>query len=213
MKILILGAAGQIGRMLTRDILQNTNASLNLYARDATKRLSISDKNRETLFDGDFQNVEQLTKAMQNVDVVYVNDMGNKASTQAIMTAMTNAGVKRIIAASILGIYDEVSGPFGEWNRRMVGGASTARQKESVALIERSKLDYTILRLTWLYNDVDNRQYMLTQKGQPFIGAQVSRYGVSQLILDIIQCPDQRFYHSSLGVSEPNTDFAKPSFY
>jgi len=39
MKILILGAAGEIGRMLTKDLLKQTDYELVLYTRNASKRL------------------------------------------------------------------------------------------------------------------------------------------------------------------------------
>ncbi|MCA6067742.1 KR domain-containing protein [Chryseobacterium sp. RG1] len=42
MKILILGAAGQIGRMLTKDLLEQTDNELVLFARNASQRLNIN---------------------------------------------------------------------------------------------------------------------------------------------------------------------------
>ena len=79
-------------------------------------------------------------------------------------------------------------------------------------IIEDSVIDFTLLRLTWLYNQEDNERYMVSQKGEPFIGAQVARQAVARLIMDIIENP-AIYSNKSLGVSEPNTDFPKPSFY
>ncbi|MHC5306516.1 NAD(P)H-binding protein [Bartonella sp. LJL80] len=213
MNILILGAAGQIARILTQDLLRQTDHRLKLYARNASRRLKLSDPSRDELYDGDFLDATALLNAMHDVDIVYINDMGTIAATQMIVETMQAAGVERVIAASILGIYDEVGGAFRNWNNSMIGGAGTERQARSAEVLENSNLDYTLLRLTWLYNDEDNRRYSLTQKGEPFIGAQVTRQAVSQLIVDIIECPDRRFSRSSIGVSEPDTDWPKPSFY
>lgn len=212
MNIIILGAAGQIPAYLESLLLQKTDANLILYARNASKRLSIRDGKRERLIDGDFTNTSSLAKAMQDVDVVYVNDMGDKKATHSIVEAMRKAGINRIIAASVLGIYDEVPGAFGKWNTRMVGDG-VERQKESARILEQSTLDYTLLRLTWLYDEDDNSKYTLTDKGEPFHGAQVTRQAVAQLILDIITDTSDRFIRASVGVSEPNTDWDKPSFY
>lgn len=77
MKILILGAAGQVGQLLTKQLLTQTDAQLVLYAHHATTRL---------------------------------------------------ASLKRVIAASVLGIYGEVAGPFGQWNERMVGAGILAHK-------------------------------------------------------------------------------------
>lgn len=214
MKILILGAAGQIARMLTNELCNKTDHSIVLYARNAHQRLSNIDDSREVIFDGDFKNKNLLIKAMEDVNLVYINDMGDEKSTRTIVEAMHASKVRRVIAASVLGIYDEVPEAFGEWNKSMIGGTSRMRsQIESARILEDSNLDYTLLRLTWLYNQAGNTNYMITEKGQPFIGAQVTREAVVRLIFDIIEERSDRYLQASLGVSEPDTDWAKPSFY
>ena len=121
MKILILGAAGQIGRLLTKDLLEQTDYELVLYARNALRRLKNAESDRVTIMDGDFTNYDTLTKAMKGIDAIYLNDMNSREGIQTIVKAMKDTGNKRIIVASILGIYDEVPGAFGKWNLRMVG--------------------------------------------------------------------------------------------
>lgn len=214
MKILILGAAGQISRMLTNKLLTITGHSIVLYARNGHKRLTIIDGNREVIVGGDFKEKNKLIDAMKDVDLVYINDMGDDEKTKTIIEAMHEAGVSRVIAASILGIYDEVPGAFGEWNKCMIGGSSRMlSQMESARLLESSNLDFTLLRLTWLYNQDGNTRYLITQKGEPFKGAQVTRQAVTQLIMDIIEEKSDKYSKTSLGVGEPDTDWAKPSFY
>ncbi|MCM3441440.1 NAD(P)H-binding protein (plasmid) [Metabacillus halosaccharovorans] len=214
MKILILGAAGQISRMLTNELRNKTDHSIVLYARNGIKRLTTVDDSREVIFDGDFKSKDKLVDAMKNVDLVYINDMGDDESTKTIIDAMHDTGVRRVIAASVLGIYDEVPGAFGEWNKRMIGGSPRMRsQIESASKLENSNLDYTLLRLTWLYNQAGNTNYLITQKGEPFKGAQVTRQAVTQLIMDIIEEKSAKYHKNSLGVGEPGTDWSKPSFY
>jgi hypothetical protein len=214
MKILILGAVGQIARMLRNELINNTDHSIVLYARNGHKRLTIHDENREVILDGDFKDKDKLIDAMKDVDLVYINDMGDDKSTKTIIDTLHDAGVRRVIAASVLGIYDEVPGAFGKWNKNMIGGSPRMQsQIDSAYLLENSNLDYTLLRLTWLYNENRNTKYMITQKGEPFIGAQVTRQAVTQLIMDIIEEKSDKYLQTSLGVSEPDTDWAKPSFY
>jgi uncharacterized protein YbjT (DUF2867 family) len=212
MKILILGAAGQIAKMVTEKLLQETDAELILFARNANRRIANSDPSRITVVDGDFNDSAKLLEAMKGVAIVYLNDMNSPEATQTIVDAAKKSGVSKIICATILGIYDEVIGAFGKWNARMVGRTGTNRHKESAQIIEESGIDFTLLRLTWLYNQEDNEKYRISQKGEPFIGAQVARQAVARLIMDIIEKPDV-YSNKSLGVSEPNTDFPKPSFY
>ena len=212
MKILILGAAGQISKMLINRLMQETDAELVQYARNANRRIANSDPIRITIIDGDFNDSAKLLEVMEGVEIVYLNDMNSPEATQTIVDAAKKSGVAKIIGATILGIYDEVIGVFGKWNARMVGRTGTNRHKESAKIIEDSGIDFTLLRLTWLYNQEDNERYMVSQKGEPFIGAQVARQAVARLIMDIIENP-AIYSNKSLGVSEPNTDFPKPSFY
>ena len=215
MKVLILGAAGEVGIMLTNLLLKETNDDLVLFARHASLRIKIKDESREQLVDGDFTDKAKLIKAMKEVDAVYINDMGTPEAVKNIIEAMQESGVKRFIGATILGIYNEVEGEFGKWNDQMIGHSPRYEdQRNSVAMIENSVLDYTLLRLTWLYNQEGNEKYHLTQKGEPFIGAQVTRQAVARLIVDILNNKTGKYTHKSLGVSEPGTEkMSKPSFY
>ncbi|MCM3728823.1 NAD(P)H-binding protein [Neobacillus cucumis] len=128
---------------------------------------------------GDFQEKSKLVSGMSGVDVVYLNDMFDVRATQSIVSSMDEAGVKRLIGATALGIYDEVPGAFGRWNDAMVG-SNIPLIKSTAKIVEESDLNYTLLRLTWLYNQEGNEDYHLTLKGEQFIGAQVTRQSVAR---------------------------------
>lgn len=213
MKILILGAAGQIAQLVRNMLQKDSRYELVLYARDIERRLKkVNDQ--ETLVSGDFLDEKKLAAAMSGVDLVYLNDMGNPEAVQLILDQMKDNHVTRFIGTSILGIYDEVAGEFGEWNHRMIGSsARTQAQKESAHSVENSSAVYTLLRLTWLYNDPMKVHYQLTKKGEPFVGAQVSRQAVAKLITDIIESDGVLYQNESLGVSEPGSEkLNKPRF-
>lgn len=214
MKILLLGAAGQVAEILRKDLLKETEDELVLFARNAEQRL-IATGSREMIVAGDFLDSAALEKAMKGVDVVYLNDMGNVPAVENIVHVMKVNGVKRLIGASILGIYNEVSGAFGDWNNAMIGSSPRmVDQKQAAKLVEESGLDYTLLRLTWLYNDPKNDAYQTTKKGEPFIGAQISRTAVARAIADIIEAPAATYSGQSLGLSEPGSEkLSKPVFY
>jgi len=212
MKILILGAAGQVAAKVTEALLKHTNADLVLYARKASERLHPEDKDREEVIDGDFEDSETLEKAMRGADWVFVDSVEDKKGMQAIVKAMKASGVKRVIAATSLGIYGEVPGKFGDWNREMLGDVIN-KMADSTAILEDPSLDYTLLRMAWLYDEKGNTKYELTEKGEPFKGTQVTREAIAQLVVEIVTSTDDRFARRSLGVSEPDTDWDKPSFY
>lgn len=213
MKVLILGAAGQVAKRVTEVLLKHTNASLVLYAREAFERIHPKDKDREQVVEGDFENLTQLEIAMDGVDWVFIDSVESKKGMQAIVKVMKAKGVKKLIAATSLGIYDEVPGKFGAWNTEMLGNDLLKTMADNTAVLEDNELDYTLMRMAWLYDDAKNTKYELTEKDELFKGTQVTREAIAQLVLEIIQSKDNRFAKKSLGVSEPNTDWDKPSFY
>jgi len=213
MKVLILGAAGQLAKKVTEALLMHTDADLVLYARNASDRLHPSGRNREQLVDGDFEDTDKLKDSMQGVDWVFIDSVEDKKGMEAIVAAMKTTGVKKLIAATSLGIYDEVPGQFGAWNKEMLGDETLIKMAESTAVLEDDELDYTLLRMAWLYDEKGNTKYELTEKDELFKGTQITREAIAQLVVEIIQSTDDRFAKRSLGVSEPDTSWDKPSFY
>lgn len=215
MKILILGAAGQISRRLIPMLLNETDHELILYARNADRRLKEFAGARVEIISADFFDTPTLNQTIQSADLVYLNEMRHIEVIKDMIETMETSDVERFIGASILGIYDEVAGEFGEWNHQMLDPIPAVHDhKTSARLIEESDLDYTLLRITWLYNEAGNEAYAYTQKGELFIGAQVTREAVARAIFDIIQTKDETYLNKSLGIYEPGSEnLTKPSFY
>lgn len=190
-KILILGANGQLARNTTKFILANTDASLTLYLR-RTSRLPNPNPARVSVVEGDVIDLDTLTRAMAGQDVVYANLSGAMAQqARVIVDAMHASGLKRLIFISSMGIHGEVAGERYE--------SVLDPYRDSAALIEASDLDYTILRPGWFDHD-DAINYQITQKGEPFIGRDVSLNSLSDLIARLALSPTLHV-RASLGVS------------
>lgn len=130
---------------------------------------------------------------MRGQSVVYANLAGDMArQARAIIDAMHDEGVKRLIFISSMGIYSEVP---GEKYRTVLDP-----YRDSAAVVEASDLDYTILRPGW-FTQADEINYQLTQKGDPFIGHDVSLNSLSDLITKLVTTPGLHV-RCSLGVSE-----------
>lgn len=71
--------------------------------------------------------------------------------------------------------------------------------RDSAAVIEKSDLDYTILRPGWFTHD-EEVDYQITHKGEPFKGHDVSLNSLSDLIVKLALSPTMEVRHS-LGVS------------
>ena len=109
-RILILGANGQLARHTTPFFLNRTDAHLTLYLRRAS-RLKNPDPRRVTVIEGDVLDSKTLMAAMQGQDVVYANLAGDMPpQARAIVDAMHATGLKRLIFISSMGIYGEVPG-------------------------------------------------------------------------------------------------------
>lgn len=190
MNILILGASGQIARVATTDLLTRTDATLTLYARNARRLGAGTDRTR--IVEGDVLDKATLIRAMPVQDLVYANLSGSmEAQARAIVVAMTETGVSRVIFIASMGVHDEVPG-----ERQ---GAILDPYRNAARVIEESGLDYAVIRPAWL-NDRDEIAYGTTAKGETFenSGAYVSRTSVADLIARLVQQP--RLGNVSLGV-------------
>jgi uncharacterized protein YbjT (DUF2867 family) len=190
--ILILGANGQLARNTTRLFLERTGIRLTLYLRQAN-RLANPAPDRVSIIEGDVLDQSLLQSAMAGQDLVYANLAGQMAKqARAIVDSMHATGVKRLIFISSMGIYGEVP---GESYRSILNP-----YRDSAAVIEQSDLDYTILRPGWFTREPD-LGYQLTQKGEPFIGHDISLDGLSNLIIKLATSPGLHI-RCCIGVSD-----------
>ena len=190
--VLVLGANGQLARHTTAVFLRTTDASLTLYLRRAA-RLKNPDPRRVRVIEGDVLNLKTLVGAMTGQDVVYANLAGDmKAQAEHIVEAMHTSGLERLIFVSSMGIYGEVP---GEKYRSVLDP-----YRDSAAVIEASDLEYTVLRPGWFTQD-EAINYRLTQKGEPFVGHDVSLNSLSDLIVKLAITPGLHV-RESIGVSQ-----------
>lgn len=211
-KIAILGAAGQIAQLVEPMLLKKTDVEMVLYLRHPNKLHQV-DESREEIIKGDASNFNELKAALTGVDLVYANLAGSNIEDQAqtVVKAMDANGIKRLIWVSSLGIYDEVPGKFGEWNKNILGSYLTTYRAAADKITE-SDLDYTIIRPAWLTNK-DEVNYEKTVGAQtPFKGTEVSRLSVADYIVNIIENPEEDL-KSNVGLDKPGTEGDKPAWY
>ncbi len=191
-RVLILGANGQLARNTTKVLLERTGAALTLYLRRAG-RLKNPEPGMVTIVEGDVLDDAALRRVMLDQDVVYANLVGDMArQARAIIAAMHANGLKRLMYFSSMGIYGEVP---GETYRSILDP-----YRDSAALIEESDLDYTILRPGW-FTRAPEGPYQITQKGEPFYGHDIALDSLSALIAKIATTPGL-CVRSSIGVSD-----------
>ena len=180
MKLLILAANGQIARIVEERILTEDkfkDVDLVLLLRRASRLQSLKDRYPDwvTLVDSDINNKKEVVDAAKGGDMIFSavvdhDDAGNNRPTINIIAAAKENKISRVIETSLLGLYDEVPGEFGKWNRDFCFGgnpegivATNANQ-----LLVDSGLDYTTLRLPWL-NDRLEVKYSITHRHDTYV--------------------------------------------
>ena len=188
-KILVIGASGSLAPYVIEAAKKIVDVDITLFLRNKNK-LSKSIVAGCNLVEGDAIRYEDVKNAIAGQDIIYVNLAGNlEAMAKNIVKAMQETGVKRIVAISSIGIYDDplrsVLVPY----------------RKLADVIEASGLDYTILRPDWFTNG-DEVNYVLTQKGEPESGAAISRKSIAAFVATIFKDPALH-KNENLGISKP----------
>lgn len=211
-RVLILGATSNISRYLIPKLLLQ-DVFLTLFARHGRQRLAELVNNPKVhVMDGDWNNVADLKWAVKNreQDIVFMATSQFVQANKNVIAVMKANHVDRLITVSELGIENEVGGDFGKWNRKMMG--SNQNVVEAANVVKQSGINYTLLRLAWLYDQDGNEEYEFIPSGHPFQDTQLTRQAAAKCIADIIRNQNLAA-HQSIGVAEPHTDWGKPSFY
>ncbi len=214
--ITILGAAGQIAQKLTATLLTYTDMHLTLYGRQLSTRLhpEILEHERVTVIEGSFQNPAKLEEAVTNAEIVFVGAMESGSDMAAIVKALSRKNVRRVIGLSMAGLSGEFPTALEKWTFDSLPISYVQGERQARNVLRESNLNYTILRLTWLYNDPENTNYELIPEGVQFNDAQVTREAVVKAIFDILHVDDETpFHRASIGIGEPGTHYDKPSFH
>lgn len=206
MKLLILAANGQIARIVTDRILTEPafkDVDLTLGLRRSQRLSALQDNVR--VIETDLEDADSVATAIAGQDMVFVavvdHDADN-AMTKNVIAGMKLHHVDRVIFTNILGLYNEVPGEFGAWNRQMVSAGLNAAIN-SDKLLAASGLTYTTLRLPWL-NDRNEVTYTITKQGEPYVGVSGSRQSVADVVLKIVADPNFGA-NESLGMADPAT--------
>lgn len=169
---------------------------------------------RVTLVDGLFSEAAKLSDLVSKVDLVYLNAMENPEDIKVIAKVLEKYPEVKLIGASMAVLHDEVPSELAKWTQENLPSSYIEGEKQSATIIEQSSINYTLLHLTWLYDQEDYLTYELVLTPESFKDAEVSREAVVQAIFDMITDENQEKYaRKGFGVGRPNTHYAKPSFY
>ena len=195
--VLIIGATGLVGQKVTKYFLDKTDDYLTLMARN-TSILSIDEK-RERAVEGDVIDDEPLMEALKGNDVVFVAlDSNLEQSTQRILDGMEKLGIKWILFASSMGLYNDVPVSDGA-SGNLTEDAILKHYQAAAQMVADSGLNYTIIRP----GNFDNGQdlnYEVTADGEENKSQDVSIVSVADFVVKLAQ--DEKLgAKESLGIS------------
>ncbi|WP_287521756.1 NAD(P)H-binding protein, partial [Veillonella sp.] len=93
------------------------------------------------------------------------------------------------------GLSGEFPAALEKWTFDNLPISYVQGERQARNVLRESNLNYTILRLTWLYNDPENTNYELIPEGAQFNDAQVTREAVVKAIFDILHAEDETPFH------------------
>ena len=195
MNIAIIGATGKFGRYLTTKLLAIPDYQLILLSKSAESLYENS--YRATAKSIDATNQKDLKNAIKDADIVFSAVSGPDQA--AIARNLVNIKPKRLIYMTVVGIYNELGeGNGAEYN--VENEMEQIPNRNAVAIIEDSALDYTILRSGYLVFE-NEEDYVITKKGETPKGYISTMTSIAKITLDIIK--DTKLYsHESISITK-----------
>jgi putative NADH-flavin reductase len=214
MKLLILGISGRTGKLVAEEAINRGHHVVGI-ARDPE---SVSIKNAE-IVKGTPYDFETVQKAITGCDAVIcalslfhssqslfgkirtpLDSMS--VSTKNAVKAMEETGIKRIVVMTALGTgtsANELPALFKFMVRITNIKYSYTDHDIQEKLLERSSLDWTIVRPVGLTDKNDNLSILHNLKGEGKITSSISRNAVAYFMLDCIEKGE--FIRQKPGVS------------
>lgn len=198
MKVLIIGAHGQIGQLLVKILQESTNCQVIAGLRSHEQEKAYQEKGITTAFVDLSGPQGQLAKAMQTADtVVFAAGSGGKTGADATMMIDLDGAVKAINAAKETDIkrFIMISAIKSDdrsfwWDNVPAAGPQNyyyAAKYYADQWLLRSSLDYTILRPVALTNQKATGKIKIAQHFTESVAdMSITRQDVAQTIADII---------------------------
>lgn len=204
MRITVVGGSGGTGAQVVR-IAAEAGHEVTCLSRSGAG--SLPEGVREVT--GDALDAEVARAAVAGADAVVLTVGGTKGSethraevTRSVLAAMHDAGVRRLVVHSSLGVGDSMelmAGPARIFARTVLGRALAdhAAQEEAVAA---SGLDWTVVRPGGLTDGPATGDYIaqLTAEGRPMKG-RIARADVAAYIVQILDDPASYGHAYAMG--------------
>lgn len=204
MKVVIIGANGKIGRLVTQKMSASEDYEPTAFIRKEEQKAYFEDMGVSTIVESLENGEEDIIKALEGFDaVVFTAGSGGSTGYDKTMEIDLYGAIKSINAAKSNGIkrYIMVGAAFSDvpsfWQGSMKPYyiAKHLADKE----LKRSGLDYTILRPVRLTDDEEEGK-IKTSDNPKDLNSEISRVAVAEAIVTVL--PDQNTYGQVIEMSE-----------
>lgn len=196
MKVLVLGATGGTGQLIVRDAMAKGHSVVALVRSKARADLPGVD-----MIEGDARDEANLVRALNGCDAV-ISALGTgmgfrkvnllTVATQALVTAMTRNGVRRLVCISALGVGDSRGHGgfvFDRLFQPLLLSHAYKDKNGQEAAIRASSLDWIVVRPAMLTDDQARGKVRAVTNlagvnGGKIARADVARFVVEQLTAD-----------------------------
>lgn len=214
MKLLLFGASGRSGQLVLNKALKDGH-TVRAIVRDPSK---LADSGAE-LVEGSPYDAATVEKAINDCDAVICTlnisrvsdnpwaklrapqDLISK-SVQNALNTMPNAGAKRFITLSVLGVGDsKKSLPFIARVFLYMSNIKYAMQdhERQENLLKSSDTDWTIIRLPMLSESDGESEVLVNINDGTKLGRSINRDSLARFVLDILNKPE--YFKKVVGVS------------
>ena len=191
MKVLVLGATGETGRLIVRDALAKGHSVVALVRAKARADLPGAE-----LIEGDARDEAILVRALDGCDAV-ISALGTgigfrmvdllTVATRALIATMTRTGVHRLICISALGVGDSRGHGgfiFDRLFQPLLLGPAYKDKDRQEAAIRASSLDWLVVRPAMLTNDAPRGRVRASADLAGINGGKIARADVAQFVVE-----------------------------
>jgi putative NADH-flavin reductase len=211
MKLSLFGATGPTGKHLIEEALKQ-GYNLSIYTRDARKLDAFA--GRAEIVVGDLQNREAIAKCVQGADAV-ISALGpNSLKVQGdrpimhglshIIDAMKQSHVRRLIQISTAAYRDpkdriDLKAHSVALLFRLIARKAYEDIKATGALIAKSNLDWTLVRIPYLKDGPAEGELDVGWYGKTKLAMSLSRGNLAKFLVN--QVTDRKFLRAAPGIA------------
>ena len=203
MKLFVIGATGGVGKEILKQALE-AGHEVTAYVRNASK-VDITHQLLH-IVTGDGLDLDNLSHAVAGHDAVIctVGNNGMKPTTlmsdvvRNLIQAMKQQQVGKIVYCASAGIHKELPGVMGKMVMFMLKNP-LADHTRSYELLEKSGLEWTVVRPMGLTNEDKRGPYQKFAHLQPPTSQKISRAAVAHFMLEAVTT--EAYNQQSIGLS------------